>query len=281
MLENKRKEKREEEERELRNLRNEKDIWRYINRRRKKREWKENSIRKEEWKEYFMKLLGGSEEKEEADNRNEEIGDKGDIGEIKKKSEEEKLLEEEEIVEAVKKMKIGKAAGIDGIPLEAWKYGGMEVRRRLVNLINQIWMDGEMPKEWRKSIVVPLYKRGDKERTENYRGISLLCSAYKIYAEILRNRLEDVMEKKGMLPESQAGFRKGRSTMDTIFILNHLVQLEKGKDKEKDKIFAVFVDLKAAFDNVDREISRVEIDLANLSLQLVAGSRRLDMLPSH
>jgi len=56
-----------------------------------------------------------------------------------------------------------------------------------------------------------------------------------------------------MLPESQAGFRKGRSTIDNIFVLNHIVQRENLKRKEEKKVYAVFIDLKAAFDNVDRE----------------------------
>lgn len=57
-----------------------------------------------------------------------------------------------------------------------------------------------------------------------------------------------------MLLESQAGFRKGRSTMDNIFILNHLVQRSKLREDRKEKVYALFVDLKAAFDKVDREI---------------------------
>lgn len=99
---------------------------------------------------------------------------------------------------------------------------------------------------------MPLHKRGDKEKVENYRGITLLCTAYKIYAEILRKRLEKKTELKGMLPEGQAGFRKGRSTIDNIFILNHLIQRKKRKG-EKEKIYILFADLKAAFDKVDRK----------------------------
>jgi len=50
---------------------------------------------------------------------------------------------------------------------------------------------------------VPLYKRGEREEVGNYRDISLLCSAYKIYTEILRNKLEKVMEEKELIPENQ------------------------------------------------------------------------------
>jgi len=66
----------------------------------------------------------------------------------------------------------------------------------LVDLLKTIWRKGMIPKDWRKSIIVPLYKREDKEKVGNYRGISLLCTVYKIYAEVLRNRLESEAEEK-------------------------------------------------------------------------------------
>lgn len=94
-----------------------------------------------------------------------------------------------------------------------------------------------------------LYKRGDVNATENYRGILLLCSAYKIYAEITRSRLDKEVEEKKIIPESQTGFRSGRSTIDNIYILNNLIQREKTKEAKKDrKIWALFINLKAAFD---------------------------------
>jgi len=96
-----------------------------------------------------------------------------------------------------------------------------------------------------------LYKIGELDKTKNYRGISLLYSAYKIYAEVLRNRLEKEIVSKGMLPESQARFRKGRFAMDIH--LDHIIQREKEKGKEERKVYALFVNLKA-FDSVEREI---------------------------
>lgn len=74
----------------------------------------------------------------------------------------------------------------------------------------------------------------------------------KEIAGLLRKRLENEVEDKKILPESQDGFRKGRFTIDNIFILNHLVQREGGKKEAK--VYALFVDLKAAFDNVQREV---------------------------
>lgn len=153
----------------------------------------------------------------------------------------------EEIGRAVENMKKKEAVRINEISMEAWMFGGEAVSKSL--LMNQMWKEENIPKEWRISVVVPVYKKGDQEKTENYRGISLLCTRYKIYAKILRERLEEEIIRKKLLPESQGGFRKGRGTMDNIFILNHVVQREKYKGE---KVYALFVDLKAAFDNVDR-----------------------------
>lgn len=61
------------------------------------------------------------------------------------------------------------------------------------------------------------------------------------------------MEKLKILPENQAGFKRGRATIDNIFVLNRLIQKEKGLGNKKGKVYALFVDLKAAFDNVERE----------------------------
>jgi len=71
-------------------------------------------------------------------------------------------------------MKKKKTVGIDGIPMKAWKYVGKDLRSNLVNLLKQVWKDGIIPEDWRKSIVVSIYKRGDTNVPGNYRGISLV-----------------------------------------------------------------------------------------------------------
>lgn len=146
---------------------------------------------------------------------------------------EESDLKEEEINEAMKKMKLKKAAGIDEILMEAWLFGGLIVKEELVNVIKKVWGSGKCPEDWKTNLVVPLYKKGDQEKVENYRGIFLLCTAYKIYAEVVKGRLEEEVERRKLIPESQGGFRKGKSTVDNIFILNHIVQREKRKADSK------------------------------------------------
>jgi len=236
---------RNEEERILRRIKKETDVWKFINRKKGKGRHMENEIKADRWRAHFKDLLEGMDEvggKKRREEKGEEL------------EEEEENIGEEEIREVVKRMKKRKAAGVDGIPMEAWKYAGKGLWKGLVDLIKQVWKEGAIPEDWRKGIIVPLHKKGDPDVTSNYRGISLLCTAYKIYVELLRRRLEEEVERKAGLPETQMGFRRGRSTMDGIFILNHLVQREWIEGEKEKKIYAFFADLRAAFDNVDREL---------------------------
>lgn len=118
--------------------------------------------------------------------------------------------------------------------MEAWKYtkGGLW-KEVVVSLMKKIWKEGRIPKDWRKSIIVLLYKKGDKKLVKNYRGISLLCTAYKIYAEILRNKLEKEAKMKEMIPVTQARFRKERATTD--FVPHHVIKNEERKREEQGK----------------------------------------------
>ena len=75
--------------------------------------------------------------------------------------------------------------------------------------------------------------------------------AYKIYTSILARKLRGEMEEGGMLPDNQAGFRKTMRTVDNIYTLNWIIGREV--KKRGGKIVAFFVDLKAAFDNVERQ----------------------------
>jgi len=257
LLVEKQRERREKEEKELKNIKKEAEAWNYINRKRGKKRFIGNNIKKEEWKNHFRNLLGGDERKDEVGRNQNEWS-----------NQENEELQEKEIWEVIRKMKRNKAAGVDGLPMEVWKYAGKDLWSSLVKLMRWIWREEQIPEDWKKSIIVPIYKRGDPNRTGNYRGISLMCTAYKVYTELIRRRLEVQIEGRNCLPETQAGFRKGKSTMDNIFILTHLVQKEKSEEKEN-RLYAFFADLCAAFDNVDREILWRELKERNIEEGLI------------
>ena len=117
-----------------------------------------------------------------------------------------------------------KAAGEDGITNEAWMIGENELREDLRNIFNEIWKRGEIPKEWKIGTIKPIHKKGDKKEVGNYRGITLMDTGYKIYAEIVRKRLEKELTEKKVLDDTQMGYREGKGTAEAIYVLKELVR---------------------------------------------------------
>lgn len=154
----------------------------------------------------------------------------------------------DEVMHAVNQAKRHKASGPDGIPAEALKEGGEELTRHIHELIVKIWSTEEMPPDFRDSLVVPIFKKGDRTNCNNYRGISLLSCLGKLIAQILANRIVPLVEK--ILPESQCGFRPSRGTTDMIFTARQLQ--EKCREQNR-PLYIAFIDLTKAFDSVNRE----------------------------
>ena len=118
-----------------------------------------------------------------------------------------------------------KAAGICGIPPELLKHGGAVIIRELTKLFKAIVEERAVPAEWKKAIIVPIFKnKGSKLDCGNYRGISLISVPSKVFMRVLLNRIKPNIEER--LREQQAGFRAGRSTIDQIFALRQVVETE-------------------------------------------------------
>lgn len=140
---------------------------------------------------------------------------------------------------------------MDGIESEAWIYSEGQIKKKLKELLKRVWRGEEFPdKEQREELITPIYKKGDPRKVENYRGITLLNTAYKIYAGIITERLKNEVEKKKTLQETQKRFRKRRGTMNNVYILQHIVK--KQLEKKEGRSYGFFIDLKAAFNKVDR-----------------------------
>ena len=156
-----------------------------------------------------------------------------------------------EICKACKSLKNGKSPGPDGIPGELFKFGGYVVMRRLHSMIQVFWEAGYIPQSLKDPLIVMIYKKkGQKSECGNYRGISLLDVAGKVFARVLLARLLTSVTET-ILPESQCGFRKDRGTTDMIFVARQL--LEKSREQNQD-LFIAFVDLAKAFDTINREM---------------------------
>ena len=97
----------------------------------------------------------------------------------------ERAISIEEVREAVNKMKLGKAPGLDGFPVEYFKKGGMAVLEWLVRLLNVSFDMEVVTMDWRGACIVPLDKgKGDKCECSNSRGISLLSVVGKLYGTV-------------------------------------------------------------------------------------------------
>ncbi|UYV80761.1 hypothetical protein LAZ67_19001651, partial [Cordylochernes scorpioides] len=158
----------------------------------------------------------------------------------------------EEIHDVVKKLANGKAVGLDGIPNELLKNLPIPTLTKLKNLFNKIMSTEKYPQLWTNSIVHPIYKSGDKNNPTNYRGIALCSNISKLFTTILRNRLNNWIEKREIILENQAGFRKNRSCTDHIILLNSLIQLSLRR--KRGKLYVFFVDLTKAFDTVPHDL---------------------------
>ena len=86
---------------------------------------------------------------------------------------------------AIEKLKSHKSLGIDQMPAELIKAGGRTIHCEINELIIAIWNKEELTEDWKESIIVLVYKKGDKKDCSNYKGISLLPTTYKILSNIL------------------------------------------------------------------------------------------------
>ena len=117
-------------------------------------------------------------------------------------------ITDEEFEAAIYKLKANKFPGIDNILKEIIRIGKEAIKGHLVNLFNRVLDTGKYPALWSFGLIVPIHKKVDRSKVENYQGITLLSALGKIFSSILNNRLYDYMVQKGILKAEQRGFRK-------------------------------------------------------------------------
>ncbi len=163
----------------------------------------------------------------------------------------ESPITESEIVSAVSRLKVGKSAGVDAVISEMIKTALPVIMPFLVKSYNRVFDSRCFPSEWAKSIIVPLFKNGNINNPNNYRGISLTSVVGKSFVSIINNRLTQWSNMRDLIPDAQAGFRKEHSTFDHIFTVYSVI--ERYLAFRKRKFYVAFVDFRKAFDSVDRD----------------------------
>ena len=127
--------------------------------------------------------------------------------------------------------------------------------------------DGFFPEKWSYALISPIHKSGDKNKPENYRGISLQPILSKIFASILSIRLKSGCASYNVIGEEQTGFRLPRSTIDNVFCLQTIVQ--KYLRKKGGRLYATFVDFEKAFDRVNRKILWDKLNFQHASSKMI------------
>ena len=160
-------------------------------------------------------------------------------------------ITEEEILRTIKKLKLGKSAGNDGIISEMLTSCQNLLTPVLKKLFNFIFTSGIYPNHWTECLVIAVPKSGDLSNPNNYRPIVLVSVLSKLFTSILTNRLLLWAEEEEKLIANQFGFRPGRSTTDAIFVLHGIICHTL---QNKGKLYSAFVDFRKAFDKLDRRI---------------------------
>ena len=142
------------------------------------------------------------------------------------------------------------APGQDNISFDLIKHLNQLAKKRLLEFYNHLWTKGLFPQKWRHAIIIPIAKPGkDPSRADNYRPISLTSCLCKLMEKMVHNRLSWYIEKNEIITPTQNGCRAGRSTLDSLTLLEN--QIREGFNQRKITI-AIFFYIKKAYDTTWR-----------------------------
>ena len=107
---------------------------------------------------------------------------------------------------------MNKASGGDGVPLKLFQILKEDAVKVLHSVCQQMWKTQQYLQDWKRSVFIPIPKKGNAKEYSNYHTIALISHASKVMLKILQARLQQYVNHE--LPDVQAGFRKGRGTRD-------------------------------------------------------------------
>ena len=130
---------------------------------------------------------------------------------------------------ALGRITMNKARGGDGIPVEPFQILKDDAMKVLHSTCQQIWKTRQWPQDWKRSVFIPIPKKGNAKECSNYCTIALISHASKVMLKILQARLQQFMNHE--LPNVQDGFRKGRGARDQIANIHWIIK-KKQKNQE-------------------------------------------------
>jgi len=182
----------------------------------------------------------------------------------------------EEVQKVIDRTKPYKAVGVDELSNEVLKCP--KLLNTLHVLFQYCFKNGTVPSVWYRSIIKPIPKttQADPRVPLNYRGISLLNTACKVFSGILNNRLSEYIETNRILVDEQNGFRKHRTCIDHIYVLSSVI---RARLQENQSTFVCFVDFKKAFDWVNRDLLKYKLLSIGITGHLYNSIRALYKAP--
>ena len=153
-----------------------------------------------------------------------------------------------ELLEAIRKLKNKKAAGLDRLTSEFLKASPEEIQHLILRLLNLMYLKHIVPDDKCLGFITPLHKEGPKEDPDNYRGICISSALTKLLGTMMNTRLNEFMEENQILNKEQIGFVTNNRCPDHIFTLKSVVN--KYVADEGGKVYACFIDFRKAFDTV-------------------------------
>ena len=130
-----------------------------------------------------------------------------------------------EVKEALGSITMRRASGGDDIPAELFEILKDYAVKVLYSMCQQIWKTQQWPQDWKRSVFIPILKKGNAKECSNHCTIALILHASKVMLKILQARLQQYVNQE--LPDVQAGFRKGRGTRDQIAIIHWNIEKSK------------------------------------------------------
>ena len=131
---------------------------------------------------------------------------------------------------------VNKASGGDGIPVELFQILKDDAMKVLHSICQQIWKTQQWPQDGKRSVFIPIPKKGNAKECSNYHTIAIISHASKLMLKVLQTSLQQYMNRE--LPDVQAGFRKGRETEAQIANIRWIIK--KAREFQKVIYFLLY-----------------------------------------
>ena len=154
------------------------------------------------------------------------------------------------VAKKIRDMKDNKSLGVDGIPPKLLLEIVEQISIPLATVFNLSLEEGIVPLEWKEANIIPLFKKGSRNKSENYRPVSLTSVICKLLERLIKDHLVDFLANNKLINPSQHGFLKARSCLTNMlcFLENVTKWLDEGSPVD-----IIYFDFKKAFDKVPHQ----------------------------